>query len=140
MLPLLPPLPLPPLRCFQVRELAHEFCSDPVRINIGSADELVASKDIEQNVQVHSSSLAKLESLNELITDMHGASRRGDGCHTIVFVNRKRDADMVRNHQRKAISKKAEFDEFVDDLRELSYELNDGKEFVVVTGFETWDW
>jgi ATP-dependent RNA helicase DDX5/DBP2 len=78
----------------QVRELANEFCSKPVRVNIGSVDQLVANKDIEQRVQLHTSSLSKLEALHELVTDMDGTSRR-DGCHTIVFVNRKRDADMV---------------------------------------------
>ena len=78
----------------EVRALASDFLHDPVRIHIGSADKLVANTDIQQNVQLHSSSLAKLEALGELIEQME-SKERGNGCHTVVFVARKRDAEMV---------------------------------------------
>merc|ERR1719502_1450835 len=59
----------------EVRELAADFLHDPVRIQIGGTDALVANKDIVQNVQLHSSSLAKLEALAELIENMEAQER-----------------------------------------------------------------
>ena len=55
-------------------------------------DKLVANRDIVQNVHIKESSLDKLEALNEIIGEMD-REERGNGCHTVVFVNRKRDAD-----------------------------------------------
>ena len=85
----------------EVRELASEFMGrDSVRISIGGEDKLVANQDITQTIQIQPNSLSKLEALGTLVEDMEAATARGGrrgggGCHTVVFVNRKRDADMV---------------------------------------------
>ena len=81
----------------EVRELASEFMNrQAVRISIGGEDKLVANRDIVQTVQLHANSLSKLEALGSLVEDMDHEARAGEGgCHTVVFVNRKRDADMV---------------------------------------------
>jgi len=114
----------------EVQQLAAEFASRPVRINIGGGDgHLVANRDIAQHVVVHTSTLSKLEALSGLLSSgqaraveasgevgmrgggmreggmrgggMREGGMRGSrgapalGCHSIVFVTRKRDADMV---------------------------------------------
>lgn len=123
----------------EVRSLASDFLSDPVRIHIGGSEELVANKDITQHVQLHETTFSKLDALTELVDQMstslkqqqqaeqldrlasldsldppqrrtergglrgrragREASRDGRmaqrACHTVVFVARKRDADMV---------------------------------------------
>lgn len=109
----------------EVQQLAAEFASRAVRINIGGGDgHLVANRDIAQHVVVHTSTLSKLEALSGLLSSaqaraveasgevgmrgggmreggMRGGGMRGSrgapalGCHSIVFVTRKRDADMV---------------------------------------------
>jgi len=67
-----------------------------VRINIGGSDgNLVANKDISQHVELHENTVTKLESLSALLTNMDESVGPRSGCHSVVFVARKRDADMV---------------------------------------------
>ena len=90
----------------EVRELANEFQHRPVRIHIGGHDTLVANRDIAQHVQLHETTLSKLESLNSLVEGM--AARDGvRGCHTVIFVARKRDVDMVAEDVRDATGLRA---------------------------------
>jgi hypothetical protein len=46
---------------------AMDFLHDPVRINIGGEDELVAAKTITQHVRFHETTGARLEALVELV-------------------------------------------------------------------------
>jgi len=77
-----------------------------VRINVGGEDELVAAKSIVQQVRLCDARGAKLIDSSDLIEKMeaamkeegHGNARSSRACHTIVFVNRKRDAEMVAEY------------------------------------------
>mmetsp|Transcript_24077 Transcript_24077/g.71595 ORF Transcript_24077/g.71595 Transcript_24077/m.71595 type:complete len:605 (-) Transcript_24077:81-1895(-) len=90
----------------EVRKLAMDFLDDPVRINVGGEDELVAAKSIVQQVRLCDARGAKLIDSSDLIEKMeaamkeegHGNARSSRACHTIVFVNRKRDAEMVAEY------------------------------------------
>ena len=79
----------------EVRALASDFQVDPVRITTGVVDKLNANKDITQHVQLHENSMSKLEALSTLVQAKDVEVGRERVCHTVVFVNRKRDADMV---------------------------------------------
>jgi len=78
----------------EVRQLANDFLDEPVRINVGEVDRLVANSDITQKVQMHRTTLAKLDALSELLRSM-GEAEGSRVCHSIVFANRKRDVDMI---------------------------------------------
>ena len=44
-----------------------DFLHDPIRINVGGADELVAAKSITQHVHFHQTMGSRLESLVDLV-------------------------------------------------------------------------
>ena len=54
----------------EVRQLANDFLEDPVRIHVGESDKLVANADIEQQVQLHSTTLSKLDAVGQLLEGM----------------------------------------------------------------------
>jgi superfamily II DNA/RNA helicase len=90
----------------EVRELADEFQHEPVRIHVGATDKLVAAENITQHVSVVDDPRSKMRLLEGLVKDMElkarglesapAAGRRGGvPCHTVIFVNRKREVDHV---------------------------------------------
>ena len=91
----------------EVRELANEFQHEAVRIHVGATDKLVAAENITQHVSVVEDSRQKMKLLEGLVKDMElkgrnlsadspAAGRRGGvPCHTVIFVNRKREVDHV---------------------------------------------
>ena len=90
----------------EVRELANEFQDNAVRIHVGSSDKLVAAQSITQHVNVVDDPRSKMRLVEGLVRDMElkardlGAEpatgrRGGVPCHTVIFVNRKREVDDV---------------------------------------------
>ena len=90
----------------EVRELANDFQDNAVRIHVGSSDKLVAAQNITQHVTVVDDPRSKLRAVEGLVRDMElkardlgaaaAAGRRGGvPCHTVIFVNRKREVDYV---------------------------------------------
>ena len=90
----------------EVRELANDFQDNAVRIHVGSSDKLVAAQNITQHVNVVDDPRSKLRLVEGLVRDMElkardlgaaaAAGRRGGvPCHTVIFVNRKREVDYV---------------------------------------------
>merc|ERR1740124_2155290 len=90
----------------EVRQLAQEFQHEAVRIHVGATDKLVAAENITQHVTVVDDPRSKMKLLEGLVKDMElkarglesapAAGRRGGvPCHTVIFVNRKRDVDHV---------------------------------------------
>ena len=90
----------------EVRELANDFQDNAVRIHVGSSDKLVAAQNITQHVNVVDDPRSKLRAVEGLVRDMElkardlgaaaAAGRRGGvPCHTVIFVNRKREVDYV---------------------------------------------
>merc|ERR1719253_428714 len=90
----------------EVRELANEFQDNAVRIHVGSSDKLVAAQSITQHVNVVDDPRSKMRLGEGLVRDMElkardlGAEpatgrRGGVPCHTVIFVNRKREVDDV---------------------------------------------
>ena len=88
----------------EVRQLAMDFLADPLRVSIGgSYEDLVANADITQHVHMRRGLEEKKVALVEHVVAMeermkeegHADRRGANVCHTAVFVNRKRDAEMV---------------------------------------------
>ena len=105
----------------QVRELAREFTSDAVRINVGGTEELVANANITQHVQMHLNTETRLRAVSELVAGMEqrmkeegrGNAHSSKVCHTCVFVNRKVDANMVADRIERENDSREEMEELV---------------------------
>lgn len=91
----------------EIQQLAHDFLKDPVQINVGEVNALVANKDIKQNIHMISEDekIGKLESLLKEITadaDGHEDKARvanGGKAHAkvIVFVAKKISCNDLAN-------------------------------------------
>lgn len=57
----------------EIQALAHDFLQDPVQINVGEVNALVANKDIKQTITVCSEN-EKFDKLMEILQDMHNAA------------------------------------------------------------------
>merc|ERR1740124_1663459 len=90
----------------EVRQLAQEFQHEAVRIHVGATDKLVAAENITQHVTVVDDPRSKMKLLEGLVKDMElkgrneimapaAGQRGGVPCHTVIFVNRKREVDHV---------------------------------------------
>ena len=53
----------------EIQRLAHDFLKDPVQINVGEVDALVANKDIKQTIMMCSDN-EKLEKLTAILKDL----------------------------------------------------------------------
>ena len=83
----------------EIQQLAHDFLKDPVQINVGEVNALVANKDIKQTIHMISEDekIGKLESiLKEIVADTDGHDDKarvanGGKAHAkvIVFVAKK---------------------------------------------------
>eukprot|EP00523_Entomoneis_sp_CCMP467_P007887 CAMPEP_0168720792 /NCGR_PEP_ID=MMETSP0724-20121128/1748_1 /TAXON_ID=265536 /ORGANISM="Amphiprora sp., Strain CCMP467" /LENGTH=628 /DNA_ID=CAMNT_0008767411 /DNA_START=72 /DNA_END=1960 /DNA_ORIENTATION=+ len=63
----------------EIQALAHDFLKDPIQINVGEVDALVANKDIKQTVTVCRED-EKFDKLAELLSDL---TKEGDGANEV---------------------------------------------------------
>lgn len=78
----------------EIQNLAHDFLTDPVQINVGEVDALVANRDITQNIVLvtHMDKMQKfMDILNKLLHNPHhqNASHGKNHDKTLVFVRTK---------------------------------------------------
>eukprot|EP00532_Pseudo-nitzschia_australis_P001551 CAMPEP_0168193052 /NCGR_PEP_ID=MMETSP0139_2-20121125/18384_1 /TAXON_ID=44445 /ORGANISM="Pseudo-nitzschia australis, Strain 10249 10 AB" /LENGTH=617 /DNA_ID=CAMNT_0008116349 /DNA_START=141 /DNA_END=1992 /DNA_ORIENTATION=+ len=92
----------------EIQRLAHDFLKDPVQINVGEVNALVANKDIKQTIHMinEDDKIAKLESiLKELTANASGDDDKKTGVanggkahdKVIVFVARKFSCNDLAN-------------------------------------------
>lgn len=81
----------------EVRELAHSFMRDPVKVSIGNRDELTANKRITQIVEVIDP-MKKEKRLVELLRQYQSGAKRND--KVLIFVLYKKEAARVERNLR----------------------------------------
>jgi len=93
----------------EIQRLAHDFLTDPIQINVGDVDRLVANKDIKQTIHMVED-FEKLDRLKKILTDLtnEGVPEGEDATKArdlggkkhpkvIVFVARKVNCDSLAN-------------------------------------------
>ena len=90
----------------EIQRLAHDFLSDPVQINVGEVDALVANKDIKQAIHMCSDN-DKFDKLTEILKELTAeAGEKTDGnvagggkthAKVIVFVAKKISCNDLAN-------------------------------------------
>lgn len=74
-----------------MRKLASDFLHDPVQVNIGNTDQLVANKDVKQIVHV----VPSMHDKHRLLSDVLREQNCAGGARVIVFCSTKRMCDQL---------------------------------------------
>lgn len=77
----------------EVRQLAHDFMSKPIQINIGNSDELNANRDITQVIHI----IEDMRQKNAMLMDIIRQEQQkfGGGCRILVFCSTKKMCDQL---------------------------------------------